>query len=57
MQICDLNINLYKKNQFVKKTCVQKHVVQITMMQEYCVHRAQVKYKMTEKTNNANPIV
>ena len=57
MQICDLNISLYKKNQFVKENCVQKHEVQITMRQEYCVHRTQVKYKMTEKTNNANPIV
>ena len=25
-------------------------------MQEYCVHRTQAKYKMTEKKNNRNPI-
>ena len=23
-------------------------------MQQYCVHRTQAKYKMTEKTNNEN---
>ena len=57
MQICDLNIYLYKKNQIIQKSYGQKQVVEITVMQEYCVHRTQSKYKMTEKTNNGNPTV
>ena len=32
-------------------------MLQITVMQEYCVHRTQAKYNMAEKTNNGNPIV
>ena len=31
-------------------------MVQITIMQEHCVHRTDAKYKMTEKKNNGNPI-
>ena len=35
--------------QIVQTSYGQKQVVQITIMQEYCVHRTQAKYKMTEK--------
>ena len=31
--------------------------MQITILQKYSVHRTQAKYKMTEITNNGNPIV
>ena len=51
-------ISIYRKKiQNVQKSYGQKQVVQITIMQEYCVHRTQAKYKMTENTNNGNSIV
>ena len=56
MQICDLNIYIYKI-QIVQKSYGQKQVIEITIMQEYCVHRTQAKCKMTEKTNNGDTIV
>ena len=50
-------ISIYKKIQVVQKSYDQKQEVPITIMQEYCVQRTQAKYKMTENTNNGNPIV
>ena len=40
----------------VQKSFGQKQVVEITIIQEYCVYRTQAQYKMTEKTNNGDPI-
>ena len=48
MQICDLNIYIYKI-QIVQKSYGQKQVIKITIMQEYCVRKTQAKCKMTEK--------
>ena len=51
-------ISIYRnKIQIVQASYGQKQVVQITILQEYCVLRTHAKYKMTEKTNNGNPIV
>ena len=57
--MCDLNdFNIYVyKIQIVQKIYDLKQVMEITIMQEYCVHRTQVKCKMTGKTNNGDTIV
>ena len=49
-------ISIYKI-QIVQKSYGQKQVIEITIMQKYCVHRTQAKCKMTEKTNNGDPKV
>ena len=56
MQIFNLNIFI-DKIQIFQTNYGQKQVVQITLLQEYCVHGIQAKCKMTEKANNGNPIV
>ena len=52
-----LLISTTEKIQIAQTRYGQKQAVQVTIMQEYCVQRTQVKYKMTERTNNGNHIV
>ena len=52
MQIFNL-VSIIEKKQIVQTSYGQKQALQITIMQEYCIHRI----VQTEKKSNGNPTV